>query len=278
MPLRSLVPTAHRPAGALLLDVAEALHASALTARTVAQELGEPGARVRDAFVALEAEGLIAPAGGGLGRMARFTLTDRGVDALAGHGRFPGDVTVLFTDLVASTQLIAAHGELGAHERRIRHLALLRAAVLRAGGHEVKGLGDGLMVAFADAATACRCADDMQRAVAADADGLGLRVGIHVGDVLRDGDDLHGSTVITASRLCDQADAGMTLISAEVADAAAGAIDARSAGTRRLKGLADPVETYVLADRVPTRPSVVAGDAHRSPVRRGRSARRPVTA
>jgi class 3 adenylate cyclase len=255
----------------LLLDVAEGLHASALTVRSLAQQLGQPSRRVRDAIVALQDEGLVAPAGGGPGRLARFTLTGEGAAALSARGRFPGDVVMLFTDLVASTELISAHGEEGAHQRRINHLALLRAAVLRAGGYEVKGLGDGIMVAFADPVAACRCATDMQRSVAADADGLGLRVGLHAGPVLRDGDDLHGTTVITASRLCDKADSGRTLISEAVVAAAGDAVQGllEPVGLIELKGLSEPVDTYVLSSTShPVRrggaPTVASGRGRRT--------------
>jgi class 3 adenylate cyclase len=271
-PLTDLVNAAtsgRRPADVLLLDVAEALHASARTARQVGQDLGESSSRVREALRALVDEGIVAPAGGGPGRLARFTLTGAGAEALARRGRFPGDVVVLFTDLVASTQMIAEHGEIGAHERRIRHFALLRAAISRAGGYEVKGLGDGVMVAFPDASVALACAADMQRSVAADPDGLGLRVGLHMGPVLRDGDDLHGTTVITASRLCDQADSGQTLLSGAVREAGGHLLDGRvrAVGDKVLKGLAEPVPTYELIEGLPGR-----GTSGRSS--RGSSSRR----
>jgi adenylate cyclase len=262
VPPRPTIPAVleqtRRDAAELLLDVAEALHASSRTSRQVAQLVGAPSGRVRELLAALLDEGVVAPAGGGPGRLARFTLTERGVDALAARGRFPGDVVVVFTDLVASTRMIAEHGEIGAHERRLRHFTLLRAAVARAGGYEVKGLGDGLMVAFPDAAVAIACASDMQRSVAADPDGLGLRVGLHCGPVLRDGDDLHGTTVITASRLCDQAQSGETLLSADVREAAGRLLDGRvrALGERELKGLSAPVTTYALVDGTPGRGTV----------------------
>ena len=129
------------------------------------------------------------------------------------RGRFPDSAAVLFTDIVGSTEMIDELGEDEAHDRRLRHFRLLRAAMVTRGGREVKSLGDGLMVMFADPAAAIDCAIAMQRAVAADADGLGLRVGIHAGELLRDDDDYFGGTVIVASRLCAQAQAGQTIVS-----------------------------------------------------------------
>ncbi|MBO9532567.1 MAG: hypothetical protein J7513_06320 [Solirubrobacteraceae bacterium] len=262
--------TGRRSTPELLLDAAEALHASEATGRTLAKVLGEPSSRVRHALQELEREGLIRHAGGGPGRLARYTLTEAGAAALADRGRFLGDIVVLFTDLVASTQMIAEHGELGAHERRLRHFALLRKAVTRNGGHEVKGLGDGLMVAFADAHAAARCALDMQRTVGADADGLGLRVGMHRGPVLREGEDLHGSTVIAASRLCDRAESGEVLLSQAVADALEGTtgFGLSERGAQELKGLSVPVPTFALFDPNPER---TRGGGSRSRTDRDRS-------
>ncbi len=76
----------------------------------------------------------------------------------------------------------------------------------------MKSTGDGLMVAFASAVAAVRCAVDMQRATAA-VGGLPLRVGLDAGEPLPDGDDLYGTPVIVASRLCDTAGRGEILAS-----------------------------------------------------------------
>lgn len=63
-----------------------------------------------------------------------------------------GVVALLFTDLVGSTALLAHLGDDAAEELRRTHFGLLRQAVAQAGGEEVKTLGDGLMVFFADGA------------------------------------------------------------------------------------------------------------------------------
>ena len=66
-------------------------------------------------------------------------------------------VTLLFTDLVASTELLARLGDDAAEEVRRSHFALLRQAIAETGGDEVKSLGDGLMVVFGSAVDALRC-------------------------------------------------------------------------------------------------------------------------
>src|SRR4051812_35889040 len=108
-------------------------------------------------------------------------------------------VTILFTDLVASAALFDHYGDEAADDTRPAHFAALREAVAAHGGREVKSPGDGIMVAFASAVAAVRCAVDMQRASSA-VDGPPLRVGIDAGEPIPDGEDLYGTPVIIASR------------------------------------------------------------------------------
>jgi class 3 adenylate cyclase len=114
-------------------------------------------------------------------------------------------VTILFTDLVGSTELLQRAGD--EHAQRIfkAHHRLLREAVDAHGGHEVKWLGDGLMVAFDSAAEAVRCAIAMQQASRRPTAGerLAVRVGLHVGEAFTDESDYFGSSVVIARRLCD---------------------------------------------------------------------------
>lgn len=202
------------------------------------------GGRVRLALATLETEGLIssAPEGGVL----RYRTTPAGMAALERRGRVPGRGTVLFTDIVGSTELIALFGEDGAHERRQRHFDLLGAAITAHRGREVKRLGDGVMAVFTDPAAATACAAEMQRAVAVDADRLGLRIGVHTGELLRDGDDCYGTTVIIAARLCDRAEAGETIVSETTHTLSddAGDQPVRSLGALDLDGLSQPVTAY----------------------------------
>ena len=122
-------------------------------------------------------------------------------------------VTIVFTDLVGSASLFERHGDEAADAIRREHFEALRSAVAEHGGREVKSTGDGLMVAFPSAVSAVRCAADMQRATATADRELELRVGIEAGEPLVDGDDLYGTPVIVASRLCDLAGAGEILAS-----------------------------------------------------------------
>ncbi len=155
-------------------------------------------------------------------------------------------VTVLFTDLVNSTELMQRAGDEAAQRIFKAHYQVLREAVAANGGAEVKSLGDGLMVAFNAAADAVRCAINMQqssrRAVAGEH--LAIRVGLNVGDAFRDEGDLFGTPVVVARRLCDTAAAGQIRACAAVAHVLAGrqAFSFRDLGPLELKGITEPVQ------------------------------------
>ncbi|MBV8561059.1 MAG: AAA family ATPase, partial [Acidimicrobiia bacterium] len=159
-----------------------------------------------------------------------------------------GVVTLLFTDLVGSTETLARVGDERLEQLRRTHFRLLRGAVASHGGHEVKNVGDGLMVVFPSAVDAMSAAVAVQQGIAhhnaAHPDQpLAVRVGLHVGEPIRDEEDYFGTPVVVAKRLCDAADGGEILVSALVGDLAAGRVSfALSDPTPfALKGFADPL-------------------------------------
>ncbi len=103
--------------------------------------------------------------------MALGAATTRAVAACTflshGEALATETITVLFTDLVGSTELLSWVGEARADELRREHFGLLRAAIDDAGGREVKNLGDGLMVAFDGANAALDAAVAMQQGMTA---------------------------------------------------------------------------------------------------------------
>ncbi|MEX1253735.1 MAG: AAA family ATPase [Dehalococcoidia bacterium] len=162
--------------------------------------------------------------------------------------------TILFTDLVESSELLQRAGDEDAQRIFQAHHKLLRDAVAAHGGHEVKWLGDGLMVAFPSAADAVRCAIAMQRAAQRPVAGerLQIRAGLNVGETLRDETDYFGTPVVVARRLCDLAEGGQILCSALVAGLLFGrqAFRFQDRGPLDLKGIAEPVPaSEVLYDR-----------------------------
>jgi len=165
-------------------------------------------------------------------------------EAIADPG---GVVAILFTDLVGSTEVLDRLGDDAAEELRRSYFALLRQAVAETGGTEVKSLGDGLMVTFASPLQALSCAIGMQRATvehnrAQPNRALQLRVGLHAGEPVRHDEDVHGTAVVVAKRLCDQADGGQILASDLVVALVGtrGDFRFRPAGQRKLKGLSQP--------------------------------------
>jgi DNA-binding NarL/FixJ family response regulator/class 3 adenylate cyclase len=169
-------------------------------------------------------------------------------------------VTILFTDVVGSTSLFARRGDEAADVLRREHFARLRAAVAEHGGREVKSTGDGLMVAFASAVGALRCAVAMQRATTGAAKGLAVRVGLDAGEPLRDGEDLYGTPVIVASRLCDAAESGEILATEVVCRIAGPRLreSVQPAGALKLRGLDDRVATARVLWRDEERPALAA--------------------
>lgn len=157
-------------------------------------------------------------------------------------------VTFLFSDLVGSTELLDRLGDDAGEQVHRTHFRLLREAVAGAGGQEVKNLGDGLMVAFESAVAGVDCAVAIQRAVerhnrGRSAEPLAVRVGLHVGEPIRDEDDYFGTPVVVAKRLCDAAVGGQILAS----DLVRGLVGTRGGfafsplGPVELKGLAEPL-------------------------------------
>ena len=122
-------------------------------------------------------------------------------------------VTVVFTDLVGSSELASRLGHDAYEALRHEHFAALRTAVTKHGGTEVKTTGDGLMLRFDSAADAIACAIAMQQATdgaarTAHRQPLQIRVGMSSGEATHDNQDLFGPPVVEASRLCAAAASG----------------------------------------------------------------------
>jgi DNA-binding NarL/FixJ family response regulator/class 3 adenylate cyclase len=167
----------------------------------------------------------------------------------------PAVLTLLFTDLVGSTQLLDALGDDRAEELHRRHFELLRSAAEAHGGREVKKLGDGLMVAFSSAAGALFAAVTMQQVVSehnrVSEHELSIRIGLNAGEPIPDESDYFGSAVVLAKRLCDRAEGGQILLSDVVRQLVGtrGAFSFRSLGETSLKGFAFLVPVWELVWR-----------------------------
>ena len=159
--------------------------------------------------------------------------------------------TVLFTDLVGSTEWRGRLGEPAANDVRRAHDRLLVQAVEANGGQVVKGLGDGIMATFTGASAAVAAAVAMQQGLdRLNRSGrtpvpLSVRIGLSTGDATFEEGDVHGTPVVEASRLCAAAAGGEILVT-ELVRGIAGSNTAspfEPVGPLALKGLPVPVPT-----------------------------------
>jgi class 3 adenylate cyclase len=162
-----------------------------------------------------------------------------------------GDVltmTVLFTDIVASAAQQARVGPREWSRLTDHHDAMVRAALARHRGREVKTTGDGFLATFDATGRALRCATEIL-AGAKDI-GLELRAGVHAGEVEVRGDDIAGLAVTIAKRVCDLAGPGEVLVSETVQHHMVGSriITFTDRGKHELKGV--PGSWRVFAVRV----------------------------
>jgi class 3 adenylate cyclase len=143
---------------------------------------------------------------------------------------------VLFTDIVASTEHQARVGAREWSRLTDHHDAIVRSALARHRGREVKTTGDGFLATFDATGRALRCAGDIL-AGAKDI-GLDLRAGVHTGEVEVRGDDIAGLAVTIAKRVSDLAETGQVLVTRTVADLLVGAgIQFKDQGEHELKGV-----------------------------------------
>jgi class 3 adenylate cyclase len=144
--------------------------------------------------------------------------------------------TVVFTDIVASTEHQTRVGPRQWSRLTDQHEALVRDLLARHRGREVKTTGDGFLATFDGTGRGLRCAADIVKG--AQGIGLDLRAGVHTGEVERRGSDVAGLTVTIASRVCDLAGPGEVLVTRTVTDHVVGSdIGFDDQGKHELKGV-----------------------------------------
>jgi class 3 adenylate cyclase len=163
--------------------------------------------------------------------------------------------TILFTDLRGSTSILEAVGQSAFMVLLTEHDLIIRRALVAAHGREVKHTGDGIMAAFDDVASALDCSMSIQAGFAArSSEGLTpelrVRIGVAAGEPVDHNDDLFGSTVTLASRICDAADAGRILTSDLVCEIGSQRGFTFDGGRDVvLKGFSAPTRVFELASR-----------------------------
>ncbi len=164
----------------------------------------------------------------------------------------PGTRTILFTDIVGSTNMTQHLGDEIAFALLELHDRIVRAALAASNGREVKHTGDGIMAVFCSAASAVRCGISVQKNILEHRNEnpdqpLQVRIGVAAGEPIESHSDLFGSTVQLAARLCAHAEPEHILMSNTVAELCMGkAFPLKDIGRVRLKGFEHPVHAQCI--------------------------------
>ncbi len=244
--VRSALSSLHVPT--LVMFTPESRASSVEDARFLASHI--PGARLEEVscpdhlfWVTRPGEDQV------IGTMRRF------IEGLVGRAE-PDRIltTVLFTDLVGSTQRASELGDRRWSQLLDRHFDALRSEVARHRGTLVKTTGDGGLSIFDGPTRAIRCALSLTKL--AEADGLSVRSGLHTGECMLKSGDVQGIAVHIASRIADRAGPGEVLVSSTVRDLSVGSdVDFEPRGAHALKGVEGEWRLY----------SVGAGGKQESP-------------
>lgn len=173
---------------------------------------------------------------------------------------------ILAADVVGYSRLMEADetGTFGRLRSRLKHV--LEPRITQHGGRIFKLMGDGLLAEFRSAADAVDCAAGLQAALAAvnddapEGEGIEARMAVTLGDVIVDGDDLHGEAVNIATRLEKLAEPGGVLVARGVWEQVRGKVAARfeDLGERPLRNIAEAVRVYrLMPSATPGRPDVL---------------------
>ena len=134
------------------------------------------------------------------------------------HLALGGTYSILFSDIENSTAMNEALGDQKFHEVLQMHNSIIRGQVESHGGFEVKSMGDGFMITFSSTRQALECAIGIQRQLAAYSDQhprqpIRVRIGLHVGEAIKEGRDFFGRSVNMAARIGAKAQGGTILVS-----------------------------------------------------------------
>ncbi len=160
-----------------------------------------------------------------------------------------GLVTILFTDMEGSTTITQRLGDARAQELLRTHNTIVRDALKAHGGAEIKHTGDGIMASFPTASKALACATTIQTTFAEHnetaQETIKVRVGLNAGEPVAEEEDLFGTAVQLAARVCAQAEPGQVLAANVVRELSAGkGFLFSDQGDVALRGFEDPVRLY----------------------------------
>ena len=170
----------------------------------------------------------------------------------------PNLLTIMFTDMVGSTDLTTKHGDYAAQEVLKSHDLIVRTALTNFEGKEIKHLGDGIMASFKNYDLALQAASEIQKRVEGNNNAgpefqLHVRIGLNAGEPIKKDNDLFGTAVQLAARLCDNAASDCITVSQDLVDLCGDKpvytfIDL---GPQQLKGFDTPLPVYQLDWKAP---------------------------
>lgn len=165
--------------------------------------------------------------------------------------RSGGTISILFTDIAGSTELLSRLGDPAWDAVRRAHFSALRDVLVEHAGSEIKSTGDGLMAAFESVVDAIECSIAMQMRVRREAVGgspVAIRIGISTGEATSEAGDWFGSPVVEAARLCALVSPG-TSWATSIVRALAGSSSSATfddIGPTLLKGFDRPVDVVAI--------------------------------
>jgi class 3 adenylate cyclase len=224
-----------------------------------ALRLGASGFLVKDTEPDALLEGVRAVARGDVLLSQGVTRTLIGAVVGRGRGGLPSAgsdadrvlATVMFSDIVSSTERAAQLGDRRWRETLDEHDRLVRAELAAHGGREIKSTGDGFLAVFDAPARAIRCAVAIRERL--HARGLEVRIGLHSGEVELRGDDVGGIAVNIGARVAETGAAGDVMVSSTVRDLVAGSdIGFADRGEHGLKGVPDRWHLFAVSEALPS--------------------------
>jgi DNA-binding NarL/FixJ family response regulator len=221
-----------------------------------ALRVGASGFLVKDTNPAELVQGLRAVARGdallspGVTRRLISAFADRQPALPEGSNSGRVLATVMFSDIVSSTERVAEVGDRRWRDVLDRHDALIRRQLARHGGREVKTTGDGFLALFDGPARAIRCAVAIRQELRAE--GVEVRIGLHAGEVELRGDDVGGIAVHLGARVAATASPGEVVVSSTVRDLVAGSgIGFVDRGEHDLRGVPNRWHLYTVLEPAP---------------------------
>jgi len=170
-----------------------------------------------------------------------------------GKSDFSGEVseiveqaTIVFSDIVSSTELVTRIGDAAARDIFLQHDKIVREQIKKHKGRELQNLGDGFMLSFESPSAAIRCACDMQKELSKKVPSIKIRIGINTGEVVRrEGRQPFGQAVVVASRLANKAKTEQILVSDVTKHLVAGSgFPFTERGRAKLKGIGESFKLF----------------------------------